>query len=77
MRPLDSKDKLVRFGCGGVFGAFIGLWLFDRWAGLELAGWVAGPAGLALAFGLLALWLGEGFWTRAGRLLSFFVGLRR
>ena len=77
MRPRDANDKLVRFGCGGAFGAFVGFWLLVDWLDQNLAASVVGLASFAVVFGLLALRFGESFWEHSGRLLSHFVGLRR
>ncbi|MCG3135320.1 MAG: hypothetical protein HMLKMBBP_02901 [Planctomycetes bacterium] len=62
-REPDAFEKRVRFGCGFVFGAVLGIYLLLReihnWGG---ATWAA-VGGIAIACGLAAVRFGDEFWS--------------
>jgi hypothetical protein len=60
----DRLEKGIRFGCGAVFGAFLGfLWFGLYWAGISNSLVILAFIGLALVCGVLAMQFGDRFWS--------------
>lgn len=62
MEPGSKGEKVTRFGCGFVFGAFavgVSVWLWSLFNGLYL---FAVVVGFGLVCGMLAVRFGDKFW---------------
>ena len=58
----DSSEKRLRFGCGFLFGGFIGFAFALREIAAFSGNFWAFVAGVALLFGFLAMRKGDEFW---------------
>ena len=58
----DSSEKRLRFGCGFLFGSFIGFVFALREIAAFSGNFWAFVAGIALLFGFLAMRKGDEFW---------------
>ena len=72
MASIDKSEKVIRFGCGFVFGlVFFGacsVWFLVHEPVTHAAAVLIG----ATIFGLAALRFGEAFWRAFGRWFSWF-----
>ncbi len=62
VEPASKGEKVTRFGCGFVFGAFaaaLAVWTWSLLNGLHL---LAAVAGFGLICGMLAVRFGDKFW---------------
>jgi hypothetical protein len=57
----DREEKVIRFGCGSIFGLFIGLTI-----SLDLSGSWAAPIAIVIAItlGAMAVKHGDRFWEK-------------
>jgi hypothetical protein len=60
--PIGKAEKITRFGCGALLGAFVGLDFVARWLIVSVGVAVAVWAVAILACGCLALKYGDEFW---------------
>ncbi len=61
----DKPEKIIRFGCGAVFGFIFGFYLFDFWLYSSSFFTLITAAGLlAFILGGLAVRYGDYFWER-------------
>ena len=68
MTELDNTEKVIRFGCGTLFGGALAIAVVlraSRWGGVEFEIVMAVLA--ALACGWLAMKHGDRFWETIGR----------
>ncbi len=63
-REPDKEEKIIRFGCGAVLGAVVGLYLAFRFIALPFGTVAVIVAGAVVLCGYLALRYGDAFWHR-------------
>jgi hypothetical protein len=61
----DREEKIIRFGCGSLFGLVVAFWTLCNHAGPIWTMWIAVIAGAMLLFGYLAMKWGDKFWQIA------------
>ena len=64
MEPPDTQEKVIRFGCGFVFGALLVAGSSITWSLASHYYYVAAAIIVGMSFGLLALRYGDAFWGR-------------
>ena len=71
MPPADKTEKVLRFGCGFIFGlVFFGI--SSIWFVVESSTYAIAIIIAATVFGLAALRFGDAFWRAFGRWFSWF-----
>ena len=71
MPPADKTEKVLRFGCGLIFGlVFFGI--SSIWFVVESSTYAIAIIIAATVFGLAALRFGDAFWRAFGRWFSWF-----
>ncbi len=67
----DPEEKVIRFGCGGLFGLLTGLLVFGL---VAFGGWMnaAVLTALSVSCGWLAVRYGDSFWDKVLKYVPWF-----